>query len=382
MSGQDDWDADWAGLARSEPADGPAPAAARPAPPAGGPRPPSQQPPPGLSSAALLHPRKAAPGSGWRRLVHRVSRGAVNPGPSVAERAEQTLTARIRVPVARTQHVAVISLKGGVGKTTTTLCLGATLAELRPDQIVAIDANPDRGTLAGRVPLRSDRTVRDLLRALPEVTSYADVRAHTAQHPSRLEVLASDQDPAASQAFGEQDYRTVTALLETYYQVILTDSGTGLLHSAMSGVLAQADQIVLVTGASVDGGRSADATLDWLAAHGRQDLVSGAVAAVTSVLPGRTILDDGALAAHFAARCRAVVAVPHDPHLEEGGAVDIARLRPSTLAAFRELAALVADGFTDRPSRSNQQQPVQDQASSSAGSDSIAPTSARTSEPS
>lgn len=355
MSGQDDWDADWAAPARSDPADGPAPAAARPAPPVGGPRPPSPPPPTpaGLSSAALLHPRRAAPGSGWRRLVYRASGGAVNPGLSETERAEQVLTARIRVPVTRTQHVAVISLKGGVGKTTTTLCLGATLAALRPDQVVAIDANPDRGTLAGRVPRSSDRTVRDLLRALPEVTSYADVRAHTAQHPSRLEVLASDQDPAASQAFGEQDYRTVTALLETYYQVILTDSGTGLLHSAMAGVLAQADQIVLVTGASVDGGRSADATLDWLAAHNRQDLVSGAVAAVTSVLPGRSDLDDEALTAHFAARCRAVVPVPHDRHLEEGGAVDMARLRPATLIAFRQLAALVADGFTDRPSRSD-----------------------------
>ena len=56
--------------------------------------------------------------------------------------------ARVRTPVAGGHHrVAVLSLKGGVGKTTTAVGLGATFATLRGDRVIAVDANPDRGTL-------------------------------------------------------------------------------------------------------------------------------------------------------------------------------------------------------------------------------------------
>jgi MinD-like ATPase involved in chromosome partitioning or flagellar assembly len=48
---------------------------------------------------------------------------------------------------------------------------------------------------------------------------------------------------------------------------------------------------------------------------------------------------------HFAARCRAVVTIPYDPHLEAGGVLDLDELAPDTLDAYRELAAAVAEGF-------------------------------------
>ena len=67
-------------------------------------------------------------------------------------------------------------------------------------------------------------------------------------------MLASDRDPAVSVAFSEQDYCDVCQVLEHYYSICLTDCGTGLLHSAMTGVLRLADQIVLVSSPSVDGG--------------------------------------------------------------------------------------------------------------------------------
>jgi hypothetical protein len=48
---------------------------------------------------------------------------------------------------------------------------------------------------------------------------------------------------------------------------------------------------------------------------------------------------------HFTARCRAVIELPHDPHLATGGRVEIARLRPATREAAFQLAALMADRF-------------------------------------
>jgi len=75
--------------------------------------------------------------------------------------------------------VAVISLKGGVGKTTTVSGLGATLASIRGDRVVAVDANPDAGTLGARLRRESARTVRDLVDDLAEMRTYSDVRRYT-----------------------------------------------------------------------------------------------------------------------------------------------------------------------------------------------------------
>ena len=177
----------------------------------------------------------------------------------------------------------MLSLKGGVGKTTMTATLGATFASLRGDRVVAVDANPDRGTLSQKIPLETSATVRHLLRDAQRVRRYTDVRAYTSQGPSRLEVLASEQDPAVSEAFSEDDYRRTVNLLEHFYNIVLTDCGTGLMHSAMYGVLGVADQLVIVSSGSIDGARSASATMDWLDAHGHGDLVRNSVAVINSV---------------------------------------------------------------------------------------------------
>ena len=54
-------------------------------------------------------------------------------------------------PLPGAHRVAVTSIKGGVGKTTVAACLGLVLAEHRGDRVVALDANPDAGTLADRL---------------------------------------------------------------------------------------------------------------------------------------------------------------------------------------------------------------------------------------
>jgi MinD-like ATPase involved in chromosome partitioning or flagellar assembly len=300
-----------------------------------------------LTADFLLPGRHTPPTSGWRRVLYQATGGHVRAPQSAAERRREELILRANTPVAGGHHrVAVLSLKGGVGKTTTTVGLGATLASLRGDRVIAVDANPDRGTLCDKLRLETSATVRDLLNERAQIRRYADVRAYTTQAPSRLEVLASDRDPTVSVAFSAQDYEDVARVLGHYYSICVTDCGTGLLHSAMAGVLHLADQIVLVSSPSVDGARSASATLDWLAAHNYGDLVRSAVVVLSAVRPrGKTSLDLGRLEEHFAARCRAVVRVPYDPHLAEGAEVDLGRLSRATADAYLVLAAQIGDGF-------------------------------------
>jgi MinD-like ATPase involved in chromosome partitioning or flagellar assembly len=268
-------------------------------------------------------------------------------GESAKERDQRRLVDRIRQPVGGGPFtVAVLSQKGGVGKTTTVIGLGSALAATRGDRVVAVDANPDFGTLAQRGPAQTNSTVRDVLLA-ENILRYSDMREHTSQGPSRLEVLASERDPATSEAFSEEDYRGVLHVLQRFYNIILTDCGTGLVHSAMAGVLSEADLIVVVASPSVDSARSGLATVDWLHRNGYSHLTERVVVVVNAARPGAPGLDMEHLRSTFLSRVRGVHGIPFDGHLAEGAEVDLKLAGRATRRAYLELAAGIVDGFVD-----------------------------------
>lgn len=277
-------------------------------------------------------------------MVRSASFGKFALGPSRSERRERDLVVTGKTPISTCRRVAIVSRKGGIGKTTTTLMLGHTFALHRGDRVVALDANPDAGSLAYRVHRETDATVTQLLRAAERIRRYSDMRTFTSQSATRLEVLASDDDPTISVALGEPEYREVLHVLEHHYNLILMDTGTGILDSATQGVLRMADQIVVCAAPGIDASRASSLTLDWLDEHGYRDLVSDAVVVINQVRQDRG-RELRSVADHFAKRCRAVVKVPWDPHLAEGLEVDVDRLRPETRLAYLSAVAAVARSF-------------------------------------
>jgi MinD-like ATPase involved in chromosome partitioning or flagellar assembly len=297
-----------------------------------------------LSTDQLLNRPPGGPTQGWQAMVYQMTGGRVRPAPGAAERARNQLEARIGTPVAGCQRIAVVALKGGVGKTTTAACLGAVFAEHRGDRVVAVDANPDPGTLGYRIRRDTTRTAKDLLDNVDHLERYADIRAYTSQTDLRLEVIASEADPGRDEAFGEEDYRELAAVLERFYSLVLTDCGPGLLHSAMRSILPTADQLIVVAAPSLDGARSASLTLDWLDRHGYGELARSSVVVINAIRE-RSLVDIDKLQEHFARRCRAVVRIPFDRHLETGAEIILDELAPATRRAYTRLAAAVADGF-------------------------------------
>ncbi|WAX77646.1 SCO5717 family growth-regulating ATPase [Streptomyces sp. KMM 9044] len=294
-----------------------------------------------LSSDRLLNSRKQKAKSS--RSTAGGSRFKLGGKKEEAER--QRKLELIRTPVLSCYRIAVISLKGGVGKTTTTTALGATLASERQDKILAIDANPDAGTLGRRVRRETGATIRDLVQAIPHLHSYMDIRRFTSQAPSGLEIIANDVDPAVSTTFNDEDYRRAIDVLGKQYPIILTDSGTGLLYSAMRGVLDLADQLIIISTPSVDGASSASTTLDWLSAHGYADLVSRSLTVISGVRETGKMIKVDDIVSHFRTRCRGVVVVPFDEHLAAGAEVDLDMMRPKVRESYFHLASMVAEDF-------------------------------------
>jgi MinD-like ATPase involved in chromosome partitioning or flagellar assembly len=296
-----------------------------------------------VTEEAILRPQLDAPTTGWRRSAYLLSGGAWNPGVGDAEVHRRELVARVRRHLPGTHQIAVSSLKGGVGKTTVSAGLGLTLAEYRGDRVVAVDANPDSGTLADRLNGDVGVTVRQMLDDIDRIDSMTAVSRYTSL-AGRLQVLASEQDPAMSEAFNRAEYEQICTVLARFFNVIVTDSGTGLVHSAMEGTLALADSLVVVGSPTVDGASRASKTLDWLIAHGHSERVANGIVVLCldRVSPQ---VDREWVVGHFRARCRAVVEIPFDPHLATGGRLTLSAMREPTRLAFLELAALLADGF-------------------------------------
>lgn len=296
-----------------------------------------------LTEDAIVRHRSDRPSQGWRGGLFRMSGGLLNPGIGPVEKARQEQLRRIRRPLPGSHQIAVSSIKGGVGKTSVSACLGLVLAENRGDRVIALDANPDAGTLADRLTAETSVTVRHLLDNIEATHSLTDVARYTSL-AGRLQVLASEQDPAMSEAFNRDEYERVCAVLTRFYNIVITDSGTGLVHSAMEGTLALADSLVVVGAPTVDGASRASKTLDWLIAHGHAAQVANAIVVLSCDRTSKEV-DRSRVRSHFEARCRAVVEVPHDPHLATGGRIELCRLRPPTHDAFLSLAAQLADGF-------------------------------------
>jgi putative peptide zinc metalloprotease protein len=147
-------------------------------------------------------------------------------------------------------------------------------------------------------------------------------------------------------ALDREDYHRLIDLLDRFYNLILLDTGTGILDSANQGLLGEADQVVLVLGPGLDGGRAAALTLDWMDEHGFEELVSRTVVVINGLHKedaGPTV----PMRRHFEKRCARVVTVPWDPELEAGAQTAMSSLRGRTRDSLVEVAAAVADNFRE-----------------------------------
>ena len=281
---------------------------------------------------------------GWRHLLYLLTR--INLGLSPDELYEMDLHTRIRRNARDSYQIGVFGLKGGVGKTAITVSLGSALSKVRGDRILAIDADPDGGTLADRAGRQSAATIADLL-SDKELARYNDIRAYTSMNGSNLEILSSDDYSAARREFNDEDWKEATSIVSRYYNLVLADCGAGLFQPAARGVLSTVSGLVIVASASIDGARQAAITMDWLRQNGYQDLLGRSCVVINHVVPGKPNIDIEDLVQQFERHVPPgrVIVLPYDKHIAAGTEIQLDLLGKDFRRRVIELAAALSDDF-------------------------------------
>ena len=281
------------------------------------------------------------------RLATRVSRIAVRK----RDRDEADLERRLRSTgvLTRGNVIAVASPKGGVGKTTCTFLIGATLAARRGLRVVAVDADHDVGTLDLLVPNNgSRRTARHALRDLDRIDSAAELAPYMAVHPSGLHVLAGPAGSATDPNELAANYGTIVALLERFYDVVLLDLGTGFANPVARFAMLRADQAIMVSGSDfVSSTRVAKASARLLDPSGPARLRPDRFTVIVNRLTDHERLA-ALLPSYRELGARTVVALPEDPQLAamlDTGTYSLGPLARGTRMAIRELALTTAQRF-------------------------------------
>lgn len=298
-------------------------------------------------STAAPHATGAAPGA---------SLAAREPGPanppsarkpglfrSKAARAAQgdrDLTHLSR-PLRSPRRIAVVGLKGGVGKTTLSVLLSSVYSEVRGDPVLLLDADPTFGSLLLRTGTAPTHAASDLAgRGDPgDLEILAPYLARSAQGPW---VLPSGLDPGQSANFDAATFVATMDVVYRHFPIMVIDCGAGLGGGLMSQLLSGAHTLVFASSASVDGLTATYEGLRWIVDRGFGPLVANSFVTVSGV--GRAVPVDLTVAARrFEELCRGLLSVPEDPHLAAGARIDYAALAEQTRVAVTHVAAEVLD---------------------------------------
>lgn len=217
-------------------------------------------------------------------------------------------------------RVAFVSPKGGVGKTTCTLLAGDVLSRHLRLRCVAVDANPDYGTLGSLAPdeRRSDRSLADLLDAADALDSPAALRPFVSTLDGGLHLLAAPSQARAMAELGAGHYERLIGLLARFCEVALLDLGTGLTDPIARLALTRAELIVVVC------------TPEWVTA----DRVLEALRDLDGTTPtGRTIV----------VLTQAPARKQLDRQVLDAGAYDPAALARPTRLAVKRLGLTIAE---------------------------------------
>ncbi len=340
---------------------------AAPEPPAAGYRMPAPDGPspsaPPLSYGEFQSAAEAkAPSSpaqwGWRGRVRRMSGGLISPGMSRAEMQHRAAVERVQTTFTAPRTVVFVNPKGGAGTTTSTLLAGRTFGTYRGGGVVAWDNNETRGTLGQRArPAGHVNTARELLDNIGLFENEASARIGDlglylrGQGGAHFDVLASDERAEVTGHIDAREVGQLHALFSRFYRLILIDTGNNMRAPNWLAAVGAADLLVVTATVRQDTAAAALWMLDALEkdVYGPGRLKDRCVTLLAEPAPDCDLRLRAMMHNTFGARTRAVMPIPYDKALVDGGVVNYDRLSSATHSAWLHACAAIAEGLDTAP---------------------------------
>jgi pilus assembly protein CpaE len=159
--------------------------------------------------------------------------------------------------------IAVVSPKGGVGKTTVATNLAAGLAAAAPQSTVIVDLDVQFGDVATALALHPEYSLPDAVSGRASEDTMV-LKTFLTQHPSGLYAICGSESPAAEDSVTAEDVRRLLASLARQFRHVVVDTAPGLSEHTLAA-LDGASDAVLLSSMDVPGVRGLRKELDVLA---------------------------------------------------------------------------------------------------------------------
>jgi pilus assembly protein CpaE len=145
----------------------------------------------------------------------------------------------------RRRVIAVISPKGGTGKTTVATNLAVGLAQQAPKQVLLLDLDLQFGDCASALGLKPEHSIADAVQATAHERSA--LKVFLTPHSSGLNLMPPPEDLAVADNIDTDDLkRTVSALAEEFPFVVI-DTGAGIDPAALVAMQLATDLLLVTT---------------------------------------------------------------------------------------------------------------------------------------
>ena len=298
---------------------------------------------------------------GWRGRLNASFGMHLRPHPESEEVAHRRNIERIRQPLSGFWKVGVLNVKGGMGKTPTTIMLGNSFGQYRGGGVVMWDSNESKGTLSERAstsvaPNGGQPSVWDVLEHASELAgpnAQAGALAHfLRKQPTMDEVLASDQSSKRMKAIGAEECAAIEAVLRRHRSGVIIDTGNDDTSPNWQWVTENVHQVVIPMPYRRDAAAKVVQMLDGMHARDLSTLVSSAIVALAPA-PGAGDADREDIIEELRGQgVHRFMDMPYEAAFEGAGArIVYNRLPRATRVAYAELAAEIADSLAKSRSR-------------------------------
>lgn len=142
--------------------------------------------------------------------------------------------------------IAVVSPKGGLGKTTIATNLAVGLARVAPLSVVIVDADVQFGDVATALALEAEHTLPDMVSGLAPRDTMV-LKTFLSVHPAGFYVVAGSEDPATGDRVTGDQIGHLVRQLAGIFRFVIVDTAPGLGEHALSVLECASDAIVLCT---------------------------------------------------------------------------------------------------------------------------------------